>query len=124
MTNDAEFRVATLADALEFFGGYPPARFRGFVAVMDGAVVGIGGVYYHGGVMVAFSDLKPEIRKHKKIIAKGCRLLCKFFEELNMPVYALANENEPTAPYLLAKLGFKPTGQVTDIGEYLVKVPD
>lgn len=124
MTNDVEFRVATLADALEFFGGYPPARFRGFVAVLNGAVVGIGGVYYHGGAMVAFSDLKPEIRKHKKIIAKGCRILCKFFEELNMPVYALANAHEPTAPRLLAKLGFRPTGQVTDAGEYLVKVPE
>lgn len=124
MTSDVEFRVATLADAQAFFGTYPPARFRGFVAVMDSTVVGIGGVYYHGGRMVAFSDLKPEIRKHKKVIAKGCRILCKFFEELNMPVYALANENEPTAPYLLAKLGFKPTGQVTPLGEYLVRIPE
>lgn len=123
MTSEVVFRVATLEDAKQFFDGYPPVRLRGFVAELNGEVIGIGGVYYHGGVPVAFSDLKPEIRKHKKILAKGCRILCKFFEELNVPVYALANQSEPTAPYLLAKLGFKPTGQVTDVGEYLVKVP-
>lgn len=123
MTNDVEFRRATSEDVFEFFGGYPPARMRGFVGVLDGKVVAVGGVYYHAGSLVAFSDLKPEIRKHKKALAKGCRMLVKFFEELNVPVYALASQSEPTAPYLLAKLGFKPTGQVTSLGEYLVREP-
>ncbi len=123
MTSEVEFHEATAADVLEFFGGYPPARMRGYVARLGGKVVAVGGIYYHAGTPVAFSDLKPEIRKHKKALAKGCRILMKFIEELNVPVYALASQSEPTAPYLLAKLGFKPTGMFTEIGEYLVKEP-
>lgn len=124
MPDAVTFRPASAADVQAFLGGPPPARLRGYVAILDGEVVGLGGVYYHAGTPVAFSDIKPPLRKHRKALAKGCRILMDFIREMNVPVYALANQEEPTASYLLCKLGFKPTGQVTPLGEYLVKEPD
>jgi hypothetical protein len=123
MTSKVEFRQATLEDAFKFYKSYPPARFRGFVAEKDGEILMVGGVYYVKGYPVAFSDLSDAVRKDRKTIAKGIRLLCEFYDSMKTPVYALASQCEQTAPYLLAKLGFKPTGKVTCIGEYLVREP-
>lgn len=123
MTNDVIFRDATLDDAIKFYGDYPPARFRGFVIERGQELLAIAGVYYVKGHPVAFSDLSDAIRKHKKLIASGARFMCEFMDAMKTPIFALASQCEPTAPYLLAKLGFKPTGTVTELGEYLVREP-
>lgn len=124
MINDVVFRPATASDALAFYGKLPPARFRGFSAVQGDTVIAIGGVYFHDGHPVAFSDISDDYRKSRKNIAKGIKMLMNFIKELNVPVFALASPDEPTAPYLLAKLGFKPTGCVSTAGEYLMRSPD
>lgn len=123
MTSKVTFRPATAADVLAFLHKLPPARMKGYAAVLDGEVIAIGGIYYHDGYPVAFSDITDAFRKQRKALAKGVRMLQEFIEEQNVPVYALADQHEPTAPYLLAKLGFKPTGSLSPIGEYLVKEP-
>lgn len=87
----------------------------------DDEIVGIGGVYYIDGVPVAFSDMKPTLRPHKKSQAKACRILMQLLDKIGAPVYAVACPAEPTAPYLLAKLGFKPTGVFGPQGETLVR---
>lgn len=123
MTNEVIFREATLGDALKFYGNYPPSRFRGIVVEKDNELLAVMGVYYVQGYTVAFSDLSDSVRKHKKIIAKGVRFMCEYLDSLKIPVYALASKCERTAPYLLAKCGFKPTGKITELGEYLVREP-
>lgn len=115
------FRRATPADAVAFYGTPAKMSFRGFVAELDGEVVGIGGVYYDNGVPIAFSEMRPPMRKYKKAMAKACRILTRFFDQLGGKVYAIACPTEPTAPYLLAKLGFKPTGLIGPHGETLVR---
>ena len=119
--SEPAFRKATAADALAFYGEPAKMSFRGFVAELDGEVVGIGGVYYDNGVPIAFSETRPPMRKHKKAMAKACRILTRFFDQLGGRVYAVACSTEPTAPYLLAKLGFKPTGLFGPHGETLVR---
>lgn len=119
--SEPTFRRATAQDALVFYGKTPPMSFRGFVAELDGEVIGIGGIYYNEGVPVAFTDLGEPMRKHKKAIAKACRMLTRFFDQTGGKVYAVACPKEPTAPYLLAKLGFKPTGLFGPLGETLVR---
>lgn len=114
-----EFRKATAQDALEFYGKPPCNSFRGIVAVEDGKVIGIGGLFYEGKNLVAFSDMKPEMRKHRKDMARSCRMLIDMVREAKRPVYAVADPNEPTSPYLLAKLGFEPTGMFGPSGEIL-----
>lgn len=118
-SNDVEFRRASATDVAAFYDGPPPARMHAIVAFRGDTPLMIGGVFYAHGVPVVFSTLKPEARKSKKLIAKGIRILMDFWDEFNMPLYAIANPSEPTAPYLLCKLGFKPTGVMTSQGEYL-----
>lgn len=124
MTSDEiVFKRAGTKDVEAFYGKPPVVRMRGFVATAEGHPVMLGGILYHQGTMVLFSELKPEARKCKKAIAKGIRILMGFIEGLTVPIYAFANPDEPTAPYLLCKLGFKPTGVLTPQGEYLVREP-
>lgn len=119
--SEPTFRQATPTDAVAFYGAPAKMSFRGFVAELDGEVVGIGGVYYDNGVPIAFSEMRPPMRKYKKAMAKACRILTRFFDQLGGRVYAVACSTEPTAPYLLAKLGFKPTGLFGPHGETLVR---
>lgn len=121
MSNDITFRRATAADALAYYGMPAPFSFRGYVAELSGELVGIGGVYYQNNTPIAFSEMRPTMRPHKKAIAKGCRMLEQFFDKIGGSVYAVACPTEPTAPRLLAKLGFRPTGLFGPRGETLVR---
>ena len=116
------FRSATIKDAVSFYGKYPPNRFKGFVAVMDEKIIGIGGIFYTESNLVAFTDIKPEMRQSKKAIVKGCKLVMNMVKESKHPVYAVADPKEPTATHLLERLGFIPTGLKNDTGETLVWV--
>lgn len=116
------FRRATLEDARAFYGKDPELSFRGFAAIdEEGAVLWVGGVYYAYGRKIAFSEGRPKDRKLLKERAKAVRMMERLMDEQEGPVYAVADENEPTAGYLLAKLGFKPTGEMTHMGEFLVR---
>ena len=119
--SDPILRSATYKDAVSFYGGTPPFSFKGFAAELDGEVVALGGVYYQAGAAIAFSDLKPAIRKHKRFMVMACKMLVNMFDELDTPVFAVASSNEPTAPYLLIRLGFKPTGVFGPNGETMVR---
>lgn len=119
---DPILRRATYKDAVAYYGQTPPFSFDGFAADLDGEVIAIGGVYYHEGGAIAFSDLKPAIRNHKRFMVLACKMLTKMFDELGTPVYAVASSNEPTAPYLLVRLGFKPTGVFGPDGETMIRM--
>lgn len=109
------------AEAAEAFYGRPvDYSFKGIIAVEDEKVIGIGGIYRLNGKRVAFTDMKPEMRRHKKVMVKSCRLLMAMIREEKGPVYAVANQDEPTAPDLLARLGFESTGVFNEFGETLV----
>ncbi len=113
------FRTATQEDALEFFGELPPFSFKGIVAVEDGKVIGIGGISRTGGVLTAFSDMKPEMRKYKREMVMTCRMIVAMIKQQDRPVYAVANNSEPTSLSLLVRLGFKPAGKITEDGEVM-----
>lgn len=122
MPSEIAFRPATRADALAYYGREPEATFRGYVAEQDGKIIGIGGVYYDLGFPVVFTEMKPEMCGAKKAIARATRLMIDYVDSLPYPtVYAVADTEYPTAPYLLAKLGFAPTGRMTERGELLVR---
>ena len=60
----------------------------------------------------------------KKTRAKACRLLTNFYDALAHPVYATADERYGTAPGLLAKLGFTPSGVSVGGRNVLVRRPN
>jgi len=122
MPSDINFRPATRSDALRYYGRDPVATFRGYVAERGGEIIGIGGVYYDLGVPVVFTEMSPEMAASKKDCARGARLMVSYLDSLDIPVvYAVADTNYTTAPYLLAKLGFVPTGRMSERGELLAR---
>lgn len=116
------FKVATAENVARFYDGEsPPKSMKGFVAELDGEIVGVGGIYYDGPTSFAFTEIKPAFRKRKKDLVRGIHLLEAFYNNLGFPVMAIASLGEPTAPALLKKLGWVPTGIVTEKGEVLLR---
>lgn len=120
MPDPVLFRTATQEDALAFYGRPPDYSFRGVVAVLDGRVVGIGGVYRDAGRPIVFTDMKDEMREHRRARAKAVRIMIELADRHPI-VYAVASPDEPTSGPLLAKLGFEPTGEMTPYGELLAR---
>jgi hypothetical protein len=114
-------RTATFADTVLFYGKPSPVTFHGIVAELDSEIIGIAGVYKQGSRPIAFSDLSPALRKYRKTMVTACKMLVNLFDTIGAPVYAVANPNEPTAPYLLVRLGFKPTGLFGPAGETFMR---
>lgn len=104
MTPRSEFRPATAADIEAFYGVPAQKPVRAYVAAVDGVVLGIGGVYRDGEQDVAFCDLKPEMKRHRKLIVAGARLFQREFGSIQ--VSAVANPAEPGAERFLFRLGF------------------
>lgn len=121
MASNTVFRPATREDAARFYKGIPQLSFRGWVAEQGGKIVAIGGVSYEGGRPVAFSEITDAFRNSKKDVAKGCRILMRMIDTIRGPVYAVAQPGESTSAYLLIKLGWRPTGRFTELGELLVR---
>jgi len=102
-------RPATAADLIAFYGRPPPASVRALVAILDGRPVGVGGLKYEGGadgetLLVAFSDLRPELRAYPVAIMRAARRVVASMQ--GRPAIALADPAEPGAPAFLARLGF------------------
>lgn len=121
MPSDVVFRPATPADAEAYYGRNPGLSFRGFVAVKSDEVVGIAGVNYTNGMRVAFSEFKEAMRSDRRALARGVRMAMQIVNQIKGPVYAVADDEEPTSAKLLAKLGWVPTGIHGPHGETLVR---
>ncbi|MCK5149102.1 hypothetical protein KAR48_20265 [bacterium] len=117
------FEPATTAHAKKFYGDKCAKSFKGHVAMLDGKVVGIGGLSYEQGRMVLFSDMKEEFRPFKKDIWKAIDILGEMVEKTNCPVVAVANNKEKNAEFLLTKLGFTPNGESTPDGKIFWRFP-
>jgi hypothetical protein len=121
MPSDVTYRPATAADAEAYYGRNPGLTFRGYVAVKGDEVLGICGVNYTNGMRVAFSEFKEALRSDRRALAKGVKMTMKLVNQIKGPVYAVADDEEPTAAKLLAKLGWVPTGVHGPHGETLVR---
>lgn len=121
MPSEITFRPVTVSDIEGYYNRPLEHSFRGYVAVKDGEVVGVGGVYYAGPTRVAFSEFKDAMRSDRRALVRGVRMLMKFIDTIKGPVYAVANPNEPTAANLLSRLGWVPTGIHGPLGETLVR---
>lgn len=116
------FRRATAQDAEGFYGKTPDRSFRGYAAVKDGRVVGVGGVYYDDFRRpIAFSESNDGMDGEKRAKVKATRLLIEFVESLYPRVFAIADPRYDTSGPLLKRLGFVGTGEMTEMGELLVR---
>ena len=111
MSDDVTFRPATQRDFLAFYGRPSPYTLRAMVAEHEGRVIGFGGYYTEpGGALIAFTDILPEMRKHRKAMLRGAKLVMGLIRGNGVPVLARANPNEPTADTALRHFGFAPLG--------------
>lgn len=96
----------------QFCGENSPRTFRGYIALVDGKTVAIGGIYYRDGTPFAFADFKPGLSK--KTRAQGFRFLEREFAKWRGRLFAGCDATKPSAERLLIRLGFAHTGQTVD----------
>ena len=104
-TSRLKYRPATRED-IDLF--YPNLKhtFKAWVVENDERPLGIGGVYYDGDFIIAFSRFDPELRKHPLAMARGTMKIMEIVRD--KPCLAIADENIPGSEELLKRLGFKP----------------
>lgn len=125
MTGPEETIVpATPGLVAHYLGKAPPYSFRGWIALRDGVPVGMAGIYDENGTKVAFSEFRPDMQPSKRTMVKGVRLVRQMMGAIKRPVFAICNPDLPTAPNLLARLGFLSTGEHSERGEIMVRVGD
>lgn len=101
-------RPATREDVIAFTGSCPHTV-QAFVGLLDGEPVALGGLSFIKGNVVAFCNLSDEMRKHPKTLHKAAMAVMKAALSTGYRhVFALRDENEPTAPRWLERLGFRP----------------
>ncbi len=111
------FETATKAHITEFYGDQSLKSLKGHVALLDGRVVGVGGLGFEKGHMVLFSDISDEMRPFKKYIVKAVRVLGQIVEDVKYPITAVADRREALSEKLLTGMGFIFTGLLTDNGD-------
>lgn len=116
------FHEATAEYAAAYFGGPPPFTFRGYVALLEGEPVGVGGIFWQGQTPIAFSEMKEAMQPRTKDKARAARKLEGFIKSYKVPIYAIATE--PTSVPLLSKFGFTLTGQIAPGGPVMRRDPD
>lgn len=100
-------RRATAEDIASFYGERPKRSMRAFVGILDGKPVGLAGVYYHQGQVVAFSETKPEMAGLRHAIGRGALAVVALLRRMNIPVLAVAQNDIPGATAFLERCGFE-----------------
>lgn len=80
------------------------------VGVVDGQIVGCGGVAYVDGHPIVFCDIPPEGRRYKVAIVKAANEVIGSVRASGCKVmFAYIDSSEPNARRWVARMGFKPT---------------
>lgn len=101
-------RPATSEDIEKFSPERNKPSIRALCIERDGEILALGGVARMGGRWFAFSDIAPEARQYRVMIARGA---IRIFESLRRDgfktVYAQRDDAEPMADKWMRSLGFK-----------------
>ena len=101
-------RAATAEDAKAYWGKSLPVSVRGYVAELDGKVMGIAGLAYAPTQIRAFADMAEGGQKYPMTIMRITKLVKALLNETKAPVYCNADEALPNARKFLEHVGFKP----------------
>lgn len=100
-------RPATFEDATAFWGKTAPVSIRGYVAELDGRVMGIAGLAYAPNQIRGFADMVEEGQKYPMTIMRITKLVKALLNETKAPVFCNADPNLPNARKFLEHIGFK-----------------
>ena len=114
MTRDSRrpvIRPATAEDLAKFYGaGKFASTAIATVGLINGKIVGCGGLAFVGGRTIAFCDFKKSARRYKLAIVKAARDVIAAARRNGVRVmYADLDPNEPGADRWVRSLGFVPT---------------
>lgn len=98
-------RPARAEDMDAFYEKKNQGTMRALVAELDGKPIAIGGIMYQDGKVVAFSQMKEEMRKFPMTIMRGAKAITKLLK--GSGAIARASDQEKHAPKLLSHLGFE-----------------
>lgn len=98
-------RPINQGDIIDIYGHTLPYSVRGIAATIDGELVGATGVLYSNPLQ-CFSSVSERLRKSPRTIVKAVRLIREILDSYTAPVYAIPDENEPTALGFLKHVGF------------------
>lgn len=106
-----EVRPATLGDLREFYerDKIDPST-NALIWLLNGKPIAVGGLVYEHGVVGVFLSLKDEARSFKHHIHRHARRFVQDALKRHKYIFARQEEDEPTAPKWLARLGFKNIG--------------
>lgn len=104
-------RWATPEDVRIYYDGEPRPTLQAVVLEVDGELLAMGGIYYHGNRIIAFSDLKPGAEKYGLSIMRGSKMIVELMRKKRRPIYAVREEGLDSAPGFLAHFGFEQTGE-------------
>lgn len=113
-------RPATAADIAIFYPDMT-SSFRAWVAELDGEPQGIIGIALLSPVACMFSSFREVLRpylRHPTIL----RLIKKAqaaVRAMSAPVAAAVEPDEPLSPKILARLGFRPAGELSGYEIYI-----
>lgn len=93
----------------QFAGKAPPYTFRGHVGLLDGKVIGLGGIFYRDNLPVIFAEFTEGLERRYR--AAAFRFLEEQFDLWQGQLFAICDSNFASAPGLLDRLGFRPMAQ-------------
>lgn len=103
-----EVRPSTIEDVQKFYGKEKlPFTVRAISFFLDGELAGIGGVRFHNGAYIAFSDMLDTIKPPPATIYRCGIEVMKMIKSTTKEVYAIKEERLVTAERFLSSLGFK-----------------
>lgn len=101
-------RAATAEDLRQFYEGRPHPTLRARVVMRGNEVLGVIGVAREGAWAKFFSEFKPDLRPHLRRMA-SLRTIAdamRIVRASHLPVYSLAQADEPDSHRVLQRLGF------------------
>lgn len=107
-------RPATIEDVVSYVGELPNVRLRAWAGLMDGRVIGIGGLaYLPNGSVLAFINAEPEARLCAKVsIYKAAkRAIAWALDHGLREINAIKSDDIEAAERFLVKLGFRDAGR-------------
>lgn len=113
----SEIRRATANDVALFYGvSAPPASMRGISIVVDGEVIGVGGVSMSIGGPVAFMNIRKEAKHFPVLIMKASATLRReVFTLYRCPIYAFRDTSMESSDRFLRRIGFRPVEENSEV---------
>jgi hypothetical protein len=98
-------RPANRDDVIEMCGGTFPDNIWALSVEHDGELLGIAGIHYSNPRM-CFGNIKPALKNYPREIVKLAKAVIGKVAQSDVPVYAIAQPEESTAPGFLEHMGF------------------